>query len=70
MPKKLCDLKKLLKRDPERFCSLIREPTHVCLSCGRAANDRSRLCEPARLPDPDPELQPTGCWDELAEHLD
>jgi hypothetical protein len=50
MPKTLCDLKKLLKSDFKGYVQYLREPTHVCRKCGRAANDRQRLCKPERLP--------------------
>ncbi len=49
MPKKLCDLKKLLKTDYDAFLQFIQDPTHVCKSCGRVANEKRRLCKPQKL---------------------
>ena len=55
--KKLCDLKKWLKRDLDSYLELVAEPTHVCISCGRVANCTKRLCDAKQLPE---HMQPQG----------
>jgi hypothetical protein len=54
--KKLNDreLCKLVKEDAlaehlEAFKSLVKESTHLCLKCGRVANDKKRLCKPEKM---------------------
>ncbi|MCA9217815.1 MAG: hypothetical protein KDB27_32320 [Planctomycetales bacterium] len=49
--KKLCDLKKWLKRDVDSYLELVADPTHLCISCGRVANCKRRLCDAKRLPE-------------------
>jgi hypothetical protein len=49
MTKTLCDLLKLLETNPKRYLRLVRDPTHLCLKCGRVANDKQRLCRPAKI---------------------
>ncbi len=49
MSKPLCELKKSLKADFKAYMQLIRDPTHVCQKCGRAANDKRLLCKPMKL---------------------
>ncbi|MFW5769237.1 MAG: hypothetical protein ACOCYA_04185 [Spirochaetota bacterium] len=49
--KKLC---KLAKKDfPEkhfdRYAGLVRDPTYVCIKCGRAAESGKNLCKPKKL---------------------
>jgi len=54
--KKLKDreLCKLVKEDAlaehlEAFKALVKEPTHLCLKCGRVSNDKKRLCKPEKM---------------------
>lgn len=49
MTKKLCDLKKLRKKDPDRYFKLVDEPAYGCRRCGRVANSKKRLCKPEKL---------------------
>ena len=51
MTKTLCELKKELKNDPKSFAIYVKDATHVCKKCGRAANDKKRLCKPVKLDD-------------------
>lgn len=49
--KELC---KLIKEDAltehlEAFKELVKEPSHLCLKCGRVSNDKKRLCKPEKL---------------------
>jgi len=53
MTKPLCELKKSLKRDLATYVELVRNPTHVCKKCGRAANDKRLLCKPVKLANPE-----------------
>lgn len=45
----LCELKIHLKDHLEEFKELVRQPTHVCRKCGRAANTPTNLCKPDPL---------------------
>ncbi|MBP1626774.1 MAG: hypothetical protein H6Q00_1249 [Holophagaceae bacterium] len=49
--KTLCKLVKdeVLDEDLEGYKELLREPTHFCLKCGRACNDKKCLCKPEKL---------------------
>lgn len=49
--KSLCRLVKddVLKDDLEAYKDLVRNPTHLCLKCGRASNDKNSLCKPEKL---------------------
>lgn len=47
--KTLCELAKKLPEKLSRFAAHVREPSHLCVRCGRAANSRQRLCKPIRL---------------------
>lgn len=51
--KELCKLVKdgALDEHPEAFKELLKHPTHVCTKCGRASNDKKRLCKPEKLED-------------------
>ena len=49
MSKTLCEMKKLLKADFQLYRQFVREASHVCTKCGRAANDKKLLCRPERL---------------------
>lgn len=51
MPKTLCELDKLLKEDLKAYMKLVRDPTHICRKCGRAANSKKLLCKPEKLKD-------------------
>ena len=51
MTKTLCELKKLVKSDLKRYAALVNQPTHVCTSCGRAANHKKLLCKPEKIQD-------------------
>ena len=48
--KRLCDLKKWLKRDLDAYLELVSDPNHICTSCGRVANCKKRLCDAQKLP--------------------
>ena len=50
MPKSLCELKKLLKKDMRRYIDHIDAPRFVCKTCGRVANEKRMVCDPKRLP--------------------
>jgi hypothetical protein len=52
MAKHLCKLSESVKKNFETIASLVDRPRFVCTDCGRAANDKKRLCEPKRLPTP------------------
>jgi hypothetical protein len=45
----LCELKKQLKEHLDLYKELVREPTHVCRKCGRAARSATNLCRPDKL---------------------
>ena len=49
--KELCKLVKddVLAESLDAFKKLVEAPTHLCLKCGRASNDKKRLCKPERL---------------------
>jgi hypothetical protein len=49
MSKTLCELKKSLKRDLQSYAQLVRNATHVCSKCGRAANNKKLLCKPVKM---------------------
>ncbi|QDV70264.1 hypothetical protein Poly24_39840 [Rosistilla carotiformis] len=49
MAKELCKLKKSLRGEIGMYVRLIDQPTHVCLKCGRAANDKKLLCKPQSI---------------------
>lgn len=51
--KELCKLVKddVLKDHPEAFRALLEHATHYCLKCGRACNEKRRLCHPEKLKD-------------------
>ncbi|GIW98614.1 MAG: hypothetical protein KatS3mg111_1947 [Pirellulaceae bacterium] len=49
MTKTLCELKKPLKKDTVEYLKKVRDATHACHKCGRAANDRRLLCKPIDL---------------------
>lgn len=49
--KELC---KLVKDDAlaellEAYKALVKDPTHLCVKCGRVSNDKKRLCKPEKL---------------------
>ena len=45
----LCELRKRIKEHLEEYKKLVRDPTHVCRKCGRAARDPDNLCKPEPL---------------------
>lgn len=48
--KTLCDwTKKDRRNEAQLLISLIKDPTHYCTSCGRAANTKQVLCKPKPL---------------------
>ncbi|MEZ6090851.1 MAG: hypothetical protein R3C05_23085 [Pirellulaceae bacterium] len=49
MSKELCKLKKSLRDDIATYVMLINQPTHVCVKCGRAANNKKLLCKPQSI---------------------
>jgi hypothetical protein len=49
MSQELCKLKKELKKDLEHYITLVDDPRHVCLNCGRVANKKKNLCEPCPI---------------------
>ena len=49
MANKLCDLKKLLKKNLKEYVKYVDKPEFVCHKCGRVANERKTLCKPARI---------------------
>jgi hypothetical protein len=48
--KELCKLKKNLSKQFEEIAALVDRPRFLCIECGRAANEKRRLCEPKRIP--------------------
>lgn len=49
---KLCKLKKdEIDKDLERVAKTVRQPTHICRRCARAANVKKALCKPVPLPE-------------------
>jgi len=50
MTKHLCKLSQSVKKNFEEIAALVDRPRFVCTDCGRAANEKKRLCEPKRLP--------------------
>lgn len=51
MSKVLCKLVKddVLKDDLKSYRKLVQDPTHICLKCGRVANDKKVLCKSEKL---------------------
>jgi hypothetical protein len=47
--KELCKMKKALKKDLSTYMAYVIEPTHVCKKCGRAANQKKRLCKSKKI---------------------
>lgn len=51
MAKKMCDWKKKdIEKDFEKYAAIVSKPTHVCMKCGRTADDKKRLCKAEELP--------------------
>ena len=51
-PKRLCKWKKSAYKDElDELRRLVADAKFVCRRCGRAANDRKCLCDPARIRD-------------------
>jgi hypothetical protein len=49
MVKTLCDLDKLRRKDFAAYVALVDQARFVCGKCGRAANEKKRLCEPQKI---------------------
>lgn len=49
MSKELCKLKKLVKKDFNTYIGLVNSPKVVCKKCGRAANSKKLVCDPAKI---------------------
>ena len=49
MAKEICKLKKQLKRDFDEIAALVDRPAFLCVKCGRAANDKRRLCKGKKM---------------------
>ncbi|MFZ5354514.1 MAG: hypothetical protein ACOZCL_17560 [Bacillota bacterium] len=49
--KKLCKQIKddILKDNPENYREHVKNPTHICMKCGRASNNKKLLCKPEEL---------------------
>jgi len=50
MTKHLCKLSQSVKKNFETIAALVDQPRFICTDCGRAANEKKRVCEPKRLP--------------------
>ena len=48
--KHLCKLSQSVKKNFETIAGLVDGARFICTDCGRAANDKKRLCEPKRIP--------------------
>jgi hypothetical protein len=48
---KLCKQvkKDILKSDFDTYKKFVKNPTHICKSCGRASNDKDHLCDPKEI---------------------
>ncbi len=49
MTKTLCELNKLRQKDFAAYAALVDQPRFVCRECGRAANEKKRLCKPRKI---------------------
>lgn len=49
--KTLCKLVKddVLEEDLKEYKKLVVDPAYLCTRCGRACNDKKRLCKPEKL---------------------
>lgn len=49
--KSLCKLvkDKILKKDLATYLVLVNDPKFVCKNCGRVANSKKNLCNPAKI---------------------
>jgi rubrerythrin len=51
-PKRLCKWKKSDYKDRlDELRQLVNDAKYVCKRCGRAANDKKALCDPAKIED-------------------
>jgi hypothetical protein len=50
MAKHLCKLSQSVKKNFETIASLVDRPRFICMDCGRAVNEKKRVCEPKRIP--------------------
>jgi hypothetical protein len=51
MTKHLCKLSQSVKKNFETIAGLVDRPRFICTDCGRAANEKKRVCEPKRMPE-------------------
>lgn len=50
--KTMCEYKKeKLQKNLSDVKEIVKMPTHICLKCGRVANDKKYLCKPDKLSD-------------------
>ncbi len=48
--KRLCKLKDdKVAKELKRLMKVVREPTHICRRCARAARDGGYLCKPVEI---------------------
>lgn len=49
--KTLCEIfkKDMDKDDMKKYISFVDKPKYVCKSCGRAANDKDRVCKDMKI---------------------
>ena len=50
MAKHLCELSRSVKKNFETIATLVDRPRFLCQDCGRAVNEKKRVCDPKRLP--------------------
>ena len=50
MTKHLCKLSQSVKKNFDTIAGLVDRPRFICTDCGRAANEKKRVCEPKRIP--------------------
>ena len=48
---KLCKLvkKDMVEKNFDEYKKLVQKPTHICVNCGRASNDKKHLCDPKEI---------------------
>ena len=48
--KSICSLGKInIEKEFESLSKLVNKPKHICLKCGRAANEKGNLCKPEKI---------------------
>jgi len=50
MAKHLCKLCQSVKKNFDEIVTLVDKPRVICTDCGRAANDKKRVCSPKGIP--------------------